>query len=729
MSVYRENEKSGTFHNNAFNSKEFLLACDNDEFLQDKFKYLFYILYSKTLIDSFAPVEYQGKVYLQVTCLFGTNAELFETGTRIFLNGIGYANILDVDRSLISGGIISYTIDLDYNNVFLNMPDAFYLTIPHSIDPTPGYLGDENIYNAGYINIAQDLRTKVSSHFYPYYVPYLANETVFNYSIAIGYESKYEFNFTDNALVGGNVAFVNPTLSVGDLDDVPFKIGDEINIQQDLYEWVFTDNLFSGGNLAFTNSNPAIIHNFREGQQVFVTGQITEPANNGYVTVAATSITDTNTLITDKTFITSTPVEGGSVFGVPRPEYNTVTTVKDIYYDGVLGVVILTHLAFTGSSQPISGTITYADSTFKNKFIAVELDNEEEEEVPLVRQTSLSYFNTEIFPLLCEFDEYYWIGIPSKGLGKGASFQPQVLKDTGVNTGTFIYKCAPFAISYVLIKGLISAYDDINFIFEYSIYDNDGVTIDTFNSQIAFSDINRAWYFPLGYASILAYGESLGNTFTGTNPASIALRIQYYDADDMVYVDAMSPLFIEVDQQCPNYKAIGDFSILDETYYIIFRDSMGSYLSIPCFNKSIESKETTTSTYYKNHRYVEDQYTTETLPKVDAMPSPGGSRKIGGAKSEARGRTNLYKRSNNKVKLNTAFLTDQEVRLVTDMIDSSEVYIQKGSFPTFDEESFDVCQVFAAQLLNTEVQTIKRSDGDLAQYSFDFSMSIDNLKF
>ena len=91
--------------------------------------------------------------------------------------------------------------------------------------------------------------------------------------------------------------------------------------------WTFTDNQFISGSLGFVGTTE---HNFRVGDEIFIAQTIpyTHPEYEGLATITGTP--DRYTIVTNKTFLTSTPEEGGVA------SYNLKTNAVNKYISNVV---------------------------------------------------------------------------------------------------------------------------------------------------------------------------------------------------------------------------------------------------------------------------------------------------------------------------------------------------------------------------------------------------------
>jgi hypothetical protein len=314
----------------------------------EQFKYIVNICWDGISITANTSYSIFNSLFTKLTSSTPHN---FENGDKVFVDDnpnsdvfTGYYNI----RKIIS--TTEFVIDLEPTSPFGANPFNVYKVIKYKLSPDLDGYGKLDLSNTLKDFVSQNLTGQTSS----YGLSYDGVDTRFDYNIICGSEEKYILPFEDNIFLTGNTGFYNS--SITGMTGIPFEIGDAILIQQELYGWSYIDNVFDGGNVGYTGATTVP---FTIGQQVTVTGQITYPSYNGLTTMLDTGST-TNILITEKSWVGATSVQGGVIYGTPRPEYNTVGIIVDIYIDPTYGLVILTNLPWGGSSPTLPGTIRYA---------------------------------------------------------------------------------------------------------------------------------------------------------------------------------------------------------------------------------------------------------------------------------------------------------------------------------------------------------------------------------
>ena len=322
------------------------------------FKYIVNIVWDKSTISSDIPYTFGSNVYTKLTF---TQAHNFEVGDTVIMNdsinldlNTGYYNVKDIISST------EILIDLITSTPFVNSGATIGKVIKYNISPDLDGYGKVDLSSVLKDFVSYDITGQTTN----YSSVYEGISTKFCYEVWCGEEYNFSVDFEDNLFLGGNVGFYNTTIT--SLSNIPFQVGDQILIQQDIYEWDYYDNYFAG-NVGFVGSTQ---HNFLVGQQVNITGQQTYPYYNGVSTI--TSVVGTNVLVIDKAWQGSTPVEPGKIFGVPRPEYNTTATITSIYIDPTYGLVIKTDVPYTTASTPIPGTITYSNGKLLQQPIQVK---------------------------------------------------------------------------------------------------------------------------------------------------------------------------------------------------------------------------------------------------------------------------------------------------------------------------------------------------------------------
>lgn len=446
----------------------------------------------------------------------------------------------------------------------------------------------------------------------------------FNYFLSFGEQYNFIYYFYDNFVgTGSKVGFHAGTSSYTSIDEVPFEVGDEIIIEQDLFEWVYTDNFFSLGNLAFTSSNA---HNWEVGDIVTVTGQITEPNYNGDVKVL--EVLSPFSIRVDKNFSTSTPAEGGSIFGIPKPEYNTTATITDIYYDSLLGVCILTDLDFTGSSQPIGGRIKLLNGDPFINYTAYDTFSQSGDN--FLYQTAR----------LCQFDRPFYTDklLDEYIAGTSSSKWSTILYQDGTpnridRTGSSFLR---MRFDYLTTVG----YAKVDF------YGFDGSLIGS--SYLNEPYDNGYYYIDLG----VGLDQMLNNNDrVDIGPFDLSTEIDnIYSWELAWYDDSDSRISTFVKLQLDDDEACE----LD-VFNLMWLDSYGSYISFPFRYAPSEGIEIDRSSYYKQEGiYTPNSFIVDT---------------------SERGVFNFYNKSREKIKLTSGFIEDGENYLFKDLIRSTDIYL------------------------------------------------------
>ena len=551
---------------------------------------------------------FDNEIYTEVTT---TIDHSFEVGDRVMIfrgEGIGYYNVIRVtatNKFIIDSIFVSYT----------GSPTTY---IGRVISGLRDYNKDYKINFSIDEECVDYLGSRILNG-----VPY-GNDS-FNYFLSIGEQYNFIYHFYDNfAGTGGKVGFHAGTWSYSSIDEIPFEVGDEIIIEQDLFEWVYTDNFFSLGNLAFTSSN---IHNWEVGDIVTVTGQITEPNYNGDVKVL--EVLSNKSIRVDKWFSTSTPVEGGSIFGTPFPQYNTTATITDIYYDTVLGVCILTDLDFAGSSQPIGGKI--------------KLLNGE----PFINYTVYDTFGLTAAGFdyqtarLCRFDRpYYTDKLLNEYIGGTSSSKwSTILKQDG--TWNRIDKTGLSFIRMRFDQSTTLGYAKVDFYNSNDIYLGSSKLTNVFGYiGIYYNDLG------VGLSQMLSNVDrvDLGLFNMATEYDNIwKWNIRWYDTDD-------NPISTSV-----KFKLDDDHACDLDVFNLMWLDSYGSYISFPFRYAFTDGKEVDRSQYYKQEGVCNNSsFEVET---------------------SERGVFNFYNKSRSKIKLTSGFIEDGENYLFSDLIESTDIYL------------------------------------------------------
>lgn len=573
---------------------------------QDNFRYIVNLSWDEVTISADSTIAIGNNIYTKLTS--STNHK-FAVGDTVLINDAinnneftGYYNI----QAIISS--TQFAIDL--------IPDAPFGSSGFTCSKVIKWKLTPDLDGYGKLDLSNVLKDKVSSvltgQSENYGLSYEGEPTRFCYNLYCGSEKKYVFEFNDNIFSGGSVGFyASGTTS---LSGVPFQVGDVITIIQNQVGWNYTDNYYDGVYVGFTGNTQ---HSFLVGQTITVTGQETFPFYNGATSIYAKT---PYSLVTFKAWQGSTPVEGGTIWGVPRPEYNTTATIQEIFIDPTYGAVIITDLPFTTSSVPISGSITYADGTITTTPIEYTIEGN------------------------CVFDAHvnrpdYTLDYYDKYVIQNRSFSANNLS-TIFQSGVY-YRVEENTIGFILGHTYLDSYVDG---FVYDFYDsNDNslgrVRIPKQNS----TDID--FYFPFGLQQISQSNYvNVTNSFSAYSGNVDNYRLFPYDTGSLSA--RANALYFEINPDCSMY----------EIYHLMWKDSYGSFISYPFIYMSRENVEVERKTYYQQ----EGNWNSNTFQYFDYD----------------RGDKNFYNQSRNSFILNSGWLKDFETTLIEDMMQSTEVLIQ-----------------------------------------------------
>lgn len=582
------------------------LRVYSDESLTDeKFEYLINIAFEVSTTTSADTVAFGNDAYTQLT--FSANHK-FNVGDTVLVDDLNnnnyYSNYYNVMK------VVSLT------KIIINLIPGPIISNPMKVYSVDRRRFSPDLQSEAKIDLSNTLKNYVTQDLKDANELYAAPNTRKDYSLILGKESIEVFRFVDNNFAGGVVAFNNPSLPASFLNTTSFKIGDSIRIQQDLVSWAYDDNSFIAGNLAFTSTN---VHNFRVGQQVMVTGQVTFPQYNGPTTVK--EVVDNYTFTTHKTFDGSTPAEPGVVLGTPVPEYNTVAIITNISYVPGTGILITTNQPYLVATQPIGGTIKTSNDLKKT----------------VVKQTIIS--DLRIYNARVETLDY---GFQANNFDKYVC----QLRAFGLNNISTIlgntkkYRIEKNAKSWLLAHVKVSG----NVAPEFRFYNKAGTLL----SKILLSNIasTEDFYFPVGLKQL-----SLSTSFiqvSGPALSTIIDRVDSYDVRLMRTSTQFSNIIkFDVNKDCAGYDA----------FNVMWKDKNGSWLSYPFVYKSENRTEFERKTFYQN----EGNWVGNTF----------------GYDSFDRGEKTYFSRSRDKYTLSSGWVEEFENELIKDMMKSASVYIQK----------------------------------------------------
>jgi hypothetical protein len=573
---------------------------------QDNFKYVINLCWDTVNVSAITTVAVGNNVYTKLTV---PSSHTFELGDSVFLfdsinsnQFTGYFNVQALPEAT------SIAIDLIPGFQTNSPGTTLSKVVKWKLTPDPDGYGKVDLSNVLKYKVS-DILTGQSVN---YALTYDGEDTRFCYTLNCGSEKNYVFDFQNNLMSGGTVAFYNSTIT--SLSGVPFQVGDLIAITQDQVGWAYTDNYFAGGNVGFTGTTQ---HSFLANQTITVTGQETNPYYNGITTILSAS---TYALVTNKTFQSNTPPEPGVIYGIPRPEYNTTASITEIFVDPTYGVVIVTDLAFTTPSVTIPGSIQFANG------VITTIPNE-------ITITGNCVFNAHI-------------NRPDYSL---TAYDPYVIQNRAytsnnlstIFSGTTQYRVEENTIGFLLGHTYLNSYVD-------------GMVYDFYNSnnsllgRIRIPKIDSRdtdFYFPFGLTQLSQSPyTNITGTFSGYSGSVNSYSMFLYDGGS--YTPRSNSINFKLNPDCSMY----------ELFHLMWKDRNGSYPSYPFIYMSRKNVEADRKTYYKQ----EGNWNNNTFQYYDYD----------------RGETNFYTQSKNSYVLNSGWLYQFETELMEDLMQSTEVYIQ-----------------------------------------------------
>lgn len=598
----------------AYSAIPLRVLSDNTE--SEGLKYLINVIYDESTYGTSTPVAFESQVYTNITTLADHSYKVGDLVLFYNPNTPSYTGIYTI-KAIPSTD--EFIIDLVQEEPIDNTTASyFYKLIPYSMLPDLEYEAK--------LDLSNTIKDFVSQDFTSTSEIYEAPSTFFEYGLTIGTEFKYVFEFLDNMFItGGTVAFINPSLTSGDVADSPFKVGDQITIQQNLFEWVYDDNVSVTGNLGFESAT--IDHNFEVGDVVNITGQSTHPSYNGVTTVI--EVPTSKQIVVNKAFIGATGVEPGSCFGTPVPEYNTLANVTDIYWDATYGYVLETDLTYLAATPEIGGTIKFADGRRSQLYIEEKIDD--------LKAYNSHYTNFEYGFSNGDFDPYV---VQVRTFLD--NYFSTILHGLGKNTNIRIEQSTK---SYLLVHSdTIGTRVDPMFLF----YDADSNLL----SQILLNNYQNFddYYFPVGIDDILS--NSNQTLINGSALATVLDDISYYYVVlSRALATYSNELRFELNKDCSSF----------DIYHLCWKDAFGSWLSYPF--KYIE----TDSTEFERKEYYQK------AGRFDLITNNFGY------DTEGRGDTTFFNRSRDKMKLTSGWVTEGENTIIKDLLGSSLVMVQLPS--------------------------------------------------
>lgn len=574
----------------------------------DQFKYLINLCWNvNTSLSGSTAVSYplNDNVYTRFTT---TSPHNFNIGDKVLLYNQsattinGYYDVIRVPSST------EFVITLEPS-----IPISSYIfeignVIKYKIDPNLTGYGNIDLSNTLKDFVSQNLSANTTN----YGLSYNGGDTMFEYNIYAGQETLYQVEFVDNFFSGGSVGFNNTGITT--TTGVLFEVGDEVIIEQDLSTWNYNDNYFINGYVGFTGSTQ---HSFLSGQTITVVGQSTHPYYNGQTTILSAG---TYNIVIDKSWQGSSPTEPGSIYGTPRPSYNTVGTITDIYVDPTLGLCIVTDIPFYSSSVPISGVIRYADGRLTEEPVKSIIRNKRTYNAHIDRPLyTTSYFNNYV-------------------LQSGQTNNLSTILTTNKN-----YRIEKSSIGFLLThcKGNGSFVDGMAYVFKNSSNATIGEVI------IEKPTSSTDYYSPIGLEQISQAPKiEISGSFPSYSGNVSTYEVFAVDLSGMTYYQQSEIIDFELNNDCSMY----------ELYHIMWKDSYGSFITYPFKYISRESIDTSKSNYYK----TEGNWLTGSFEY----------------NQWDRGTKDFYAKSKEIITLNSGWLYEFERDLIKDLIQSPSVYIQ-----------------------------------------------------
>lgn len=573
----------------------------------------------------------------------------------------GYYTILEIIST--NDAIIDLTIDIPFSLSTGDIDTSYtYLYIRYEMEPNPENFINLDLHNTlkDYVGVGLISDGEGST--------FVSGVESFPFGLIFGEEYNFVYNFTDNASTPNGLGFI--TTQYTDVNEIPFQIGDVVNIVQDPQEWLYDDNYFNvfpEGSLGFTSTNG---HNFQIGDKVFVTGQYTYPTSNGYADVIA--VPDDKHIVVNKTFPGSTPAEPGKIYGYPTPQNNGVATITDIYVDSGY-MVIVVDKPYNEGTLPISGTMRLVNN---KKFGNLSVN------------TSIIFPNDNrpiyTFLRLCRFDRMHFsrnnIVISNDNmdpylLGDSNRLWSTILPQDSINDiiwnkidrkspGFILFRQQYFPVgSPILAKFVLyTAYDkQKNVLGQFYISSNYSTTDSNANTN--------------GYALTSLYALSL-LTFTGDviNVGSFDLvtdflNIHYWSMQ--VYSDASDNNFptvgdeistvirFELDLECTGLP----------TYQLTWLDSYGSYITYPFKYNTVQSTDVKRNNFYRN------EFDWNNIVAGGRPPSPPTYISQQVQYETHRGENTYNVQARTKLQLTSGWLKDKENIIFEDLMKSADVYV------------------------------------------------------
>ncbi len=601
-------------------------------------------------------LSFPGGVNVPTKIEFGT-AHKFVKNSTVYCEGDinGYFKVL-------SAGVDYVIIDFQWSDSTPTAVDVYNISLFR------GSLGE------GADEITFNLKNELSNFLYPNINEtnelYPAPWTRFEYELVLNESYQYELEFEDNGFFAGNVGFYNT--SITSLTGIPFKIGDKIEIKQNNTAIDFpqyTRDTATNFSLAFRGVNNGTSGQFRVGQTVNVLGGDFP----GVYQVIRTDVFDTpgrEVVVVNRTFEDNVVVGVQSTLvGNIRPEYDGVTTIKEIFIDGVLGLVIVTDKSFTNNSIAIPGKITYPSN---RRLITWNSSRITDNTVVWGNLTNFKWEQDNANEYVIDQARNYSGNSISTILPQYTTELISEMDKLVVNREDYLF-------------GLVHSLNDTskeNFV-EILTYDKNYNKI----GEILMNNSDELidYYFPMGLKQIR---DILNEPYVGENFGDLVADydiIRYYEIRLWKNVSFLTKKIGFRVSDCSNFDKIS----------INFVDDKGSLLSVPTNLVNREFSEVQQDEYYKN------------TGKFN-----GGDWGYG----DFRAKTIFNNREIEKIRLTTDWLKDFDAKIVKEMLTSSHKYL------TIDGKLIPI------QSINDEVEVKTVTNDQIINYTFEVTIAVDNFR-
>jgi len=642
-------------YNAAYSNMPIKLSSDKASL--PNFNYITNICYNTIRIKAMS-------IYIEGTKIstkLHTIGHRFKKGDNVLIYAgqyLGYYNILKV-------------IDDDYVVIDLILEEPF--TTTSDICNYIKYPKQPNLDLKCELDISNTIKDYVKSNLQDVMETFSGDSTKFTFFLVYSELYDYELEFEDNASLSGSVVGFYNT-SITSLTGVELTVGDTILITQNLYEWDYDDNIYIvGDELGFVSTTP---HSLEVGDDIIVTGQITEAYYNGATKVK--TVVDAYTVSTWKTHTTSTPTEGGTIVAAIPPQYNTTATITDIYIDGVLGLVIKTDIAFARNTAPISGKIRSLTNSKILKIDSLISDLKYAYNIRLDRLDYHTIFNgytsTAIDTFITTFGNKFISTI-------GYKLEYNKIE---YNSKSYLLSHNDYLTNPMYMGMLFTFYDT-----EANLIANNPLG----TSKIMSGPTDTDLYFPVGIESVINDPSRIDSV--GFDLALDYLDVKYYTVriiDISTNNTKSKRIIYKINDTCNGNLPV---------YHLMWKDSFGSWITYPFKYVAKKSTDVSKSSFYNREgKFVNDLGFT--LDMID------------------RGETVFYSKSRNSYDLTSDWVRDEDNILFEDLIKSTEIYLQ---IPEYDNILIPVT------LDNKNIEYKQETVDSLFMYSPKVIVSFNDYRF